>query len=474
MRRMKKATSVLLSALLAFSMTAVATESASAIIDSNGCYGFNDELDMDNNDVIVQSTGDEPTVTVSNIIKFDAKKSTWDFETSKKFYCHVWKADGSATSSGIDWPEWQSEKERCYFDKEKGIVSYDLAKTGHNFDVSDGKIYYVIFSTDSGMESYTAVMSGTCIGDTLYCNGAQIENPYDSEKKSNVAVWESNPSCGPKKAITSTGNIVGVSFIDGESDKTLIADYLIKFYNDEAKTEKIQNILCKLKLSPQEVMPVVKERTDDKNIIKDIEYILSKCFDPADYSLLGDNTVEIIKYKGEDEELEIPRNIGNFQIKSIGDYAFSNSHTLKSVIIPKGFTNIGYYAFLGCENLKSITIPSSVNNIGKYALGYRTSKYTKDYIKIDGFTIKGVKGSVAEEYANELGFDFVAVEEDIFGDVDGNGVLSVADATSIQKYSADLIEFTDSQIEAADVNGDGAINVLDATAVQQILVGSAK
>ena len=51
------------------------------------------------------------------------------------------------------------------------------------------------------MQSYNAIMSGNCIGDTLYCTGNQLENPEDSEKKANEAKWQNNSDCGPEKKI---------------------------------------------------------------------------------------------------------------------------------------------------------------------------------------------------------------------------------------------------------------------------------
>lgn len=429
------------------------------------------------------ATPDEPFVPVypddyEGTISFDAKKSGWNLETNKKFFCHIWKYDGSNTSSGADWPQWQSKKELCIYNTETGIATYDLTKTGHNFDVSDGAVYCVIFSSNTGMQTYNATMSGACIGNTLYCTGVQVENPEDSERKCMVAVWENNSDCGPEKKITSTGNIVGTAFPDGESDVTLVANYLMQYYEDPTKTERTQYILDTLKVSPADVIAVVKHRAagDDKKINAIVD-ILSNCTDPTRnyfsgyyYSKNFDGTVRITGYDGDVEELVIPRKIGSYQIKSISDNAFKDCTTLKSVTIPVGVTDIGDYAFLNCNNLKNVTISSSVINIGQYTFGFRKSKYTNDYIKIDGFTIKGVRGSVAEEYANEVGFDFVAIEEEIIGDVDDNGVISVSDATLIQKYLADLTEFTAEQIKIADVNGDGVVNVHDATAIQLLLV----
>ena len=56
------------------------------------------------------------------------------------------------------------------------------------------------------------------------------------------------------------------------------------------------------------------------------------------------------------------------------------------------------------------------------------------------------------------------------GDVDGDGEVTVMDATLVQKYIVSLETLTDSQLNVADVNGDGEITVLDATQIQKIIV----
>ena len=57
----------------------------------------------------------------------------------------------------------------------------------------------------------------------------------------------------------------------------------------------------------------------------------------------------------------------------------------------------------------------------------------------------------------------------ILGDVDGDGSVTIADATLIQKAAIDLVPFADWQKTAGDVNKDGRISVLDATFVQRWL-----
>lgn len=56
------------------------------------------------------------------------------------------------------------------------------------------------------------------------------------------------------------------------------------------------------------------------------------------------------------------------------------------------------------------------------------------------------------------------------GDVDLDGVLSISDATLIQKYLADTVEFNDVQLYAADVNKDGTVSIQDATDLQKLIL----
>ena len=219
-------------------------------------------------------------VEAGNVVKFDVKKSGWN--NVKTVFCHIWKADGSG-----DWPDWQTKKERCKYDASTGIATYDLSKTGNTISKSDGRVYCVIFSANTGMQSYNAIMNGNCIGDTLYCTGNQLENPEDSEKKANEAKWENNPDCGPEKKITSTGKIIGSAFPEGESDVTLLATYLVAYYDDDAKTSHTQDLINELKVSTTNVKNAVTDRhnainsPDKDKIAPAVEKILSGCTDPT-------------------------------------------------------------------------------------------------------------------------------------------------------------------------------------------------
>ena len=63
-----------------------------------------------------------------------------------------------------------------------------------------------------------------------------------------------------------------------------------------------------------------------------------------------------------------------------------------------------------------------------------------------------------------------------YGDVDHDGILSIQDATMIQKFGVGINtpEIGSDLFEIADVNDDGGISILDVTCVQKYLVGGYK
>ena len=66
-------------------------------------------------------------------------------------------------------------------------------------------------------------------------------------------------------------------------------------------------------------------------------------------------------------------------------------------------------------------------------------------------------------------FTVLVKNSHVLGDVNCDGVISIADATTLQKYLANIVDFDDEQLDVADTNGDGSVSIADATQIQKYL-----
>lgn len=67
-------------------------------------------------------------------------------------------------------------------------------------------------------------------------------------------------------------------------------------------------------------------------------------------------------------------------------------------------------------------------------------------------------------------FNFEPNKETLLGDVNGDGEITVVDATILQKYIVGQTTLDDETLNVADVNKDGAVTVVDATLIQKFVV----
>ena len=94
--------------------------------------------------------------------------------------------------------------------------------------------------------------------------------------------------------------------------------------------------------------------------------------------IIKDNAATISKCIKEDiSTVNIPNTINyngiNYNITSIGAYAFEKCSSLESVVIGNCVTSIGYKAFYDCDSLTSVVIPNSVTSIGSSAFAFCSS-----------------------------------------------------------------------------------------------------
>lgn len=86
-----------------------------------------------------------------------------------------------------------------------------------------------------------------------------------------------------------------------------------------------------------------------------------------------DGTYAITKYKGYDENVIIPAQIGSIKVTRIDNKAFASNARIVSVTIPCGITHIGWQAFSECANLEGVILPETVKVIEDCAFEYCSS-----------------------------------------------------------------------------------------------------
>lgn len=201
----------------------------------------------------VSAASTDENVSEGTKIYFDIDSTGWENYTT--IYCHIWRADGTG-----EWTNWQTRKEICT-KEDNGLYSYDVAKTGNADEIvqsGDHNYYCVIFSVDTGMQTYNTIMNGNCLGDTCYVTGNVFENPYDSSKICTEAAWKNHPECGPEKAITSTSRVIGSALPDGVTDADLLAEYLCVYFYEEVDPQETGNLAKILNVKKNDLIDSVK------------------------------------------------------------------------------------------------------------------------------------------------------------------------------------------------------------------------
>ena len=144
----------------------------------------------------------------------------------------------------------------------------------------------------------------------------------------------------------------------------------------------------------------------------------------------------------------------NIGVKTIPVQCFNRCEGLQTVYLPSNLESIENLAFGNCSNLYDIFIPSSVTYISD-------SAFKNTFV-----TFHIYYGSYAYQYAKNNNIPYELLDGVKLGDVDGDGDITITDATAVQRYLAELDVLDDIHLYAADANGDGDVDISDATAIQ--------
>lgn len=501
-------------------------------------------------------------------ISFDVASAGWTNVSS--VYCHIWRADGMGTNTGGSWLEWQSKQEKCEYNADTGIAAFNLTNTGNSFSYEDGKDYCVVFSSDRGAETYPAVMSGRCIGDTLYAADDIIQSPDDSDRKITTVEWRNNPDCGALKQIDFNGNIQGRVHPENENDATMLARYLIKYYDNTYVTAHVPGLLETLNLSKEDTMSAVyyvldADNPDYDTIVKAVENTLNAnlpssdepvqnpliyfdaasagwqnfqtiychvfCLDENYKTTAGAGWNQVgWQHKDEKCEYNAETGIAAYDLSKTGNEFRTSDGKIYCLIFS---SNTGIQIFntimngscigdtLYCtgdyiETASGNRIPEALWRINSdcgprkeitsggrilgdtLAEGMTDERLLADYLltyySLNSDIYTGI--DVVQSLINKLCvsptdvmfevYDMAQTEEaldavlgileqcrepirQIYGDVNGDGEISIMDATLIQKHCAriELIEGT--AFILADFNGDNQLTVREATQIQQYI-----
>ncbi len=305
---------------------------------------------------------------------------------------------------------WQAKSELCKKDAATGRFYFDTATLG---TIEEGADYALLFSTkdtDKAVhQTGNITFSKECLGDTVYVTGDMVENTEDSSKMDFEGAWKNNSDkYGAKAAITSTGKIVGKYFPVYQPKEQIIAQYIASWAVKNA--ESTEGVV-----TPEKLTYLCSELgvTPEGVYAQYASDYAEQLADPVTYPLIAPLTT-VADLLGVDPE----------------------PATTEPATEP--------------ETTEPATEPAT------------TEPETTEPATTEPATTEPATTEPATE----------PEPQNLYGDVDQDGKITIQDATEIQRLGLG-IGATEGSLASvlADVNGDGRISILDVTYVQKYLCG---
>ena len=178
-----------------------------------------------------------------------------------------------------------------------------------------------------------------------------------------------------------------------------------------------------------------------------------------------------------------------YGVKYIGTSAFNNCTSLQVADLPSTIMYIDNHAFYNCTNLTEYKFGGRIQYIGEYAIGYYGTATIREYdtetwwalydetnnvmtnISISGYDNTGLTDYIASSDFGNITNSYGNANVNDIGDLNGDGVIDIKDATVIQKMIVGMVDSNSVEFIVSDIDDDNNITSQDSTAIQKYIAG---
>ena len=440
MKKVKRLTAVILSALMMTSAFSVLPVSA-AVIESNNSVLSSDYLTSGDYEYTFLDDG---TVEISKYIGSDKEITIPDTIDGKKVTSiGNYVFENCIGLESITIPENITNIEHMAFHYCTNLESINVDVNNNIYSSIDGVLFNkeqdkIIFFPYNKSDSYEIPDSVTSIGNWAFKNCSSLTN---------ITIPNSVTSIG-ERAFSECANFTSIT----------IPDSVTSIGEGAFSSCSLTSITI-----PDSVTSISNEtfsncyKLTDIIIPNSVTSIGNRAFYACDNltNITIPNSVTSIGFGAFRYCIRLANITISNSVTSIRDDTFYSCSSLTSIIIPDSVTSIGNKAFYGCTNLTSITIPKSVTSIGDYT-----------FTDCNNLTIYGYKNSYAEEYAKTNNIKFAVINSftdtntniTVSGVMQEDTVLNVAKLENTFENSVATYDIT-LQKDGAVIQPDGTITV---------------
>lgn len=269
--------------------------------------------------------------------------------------------------------------------------------------------------------------------------------------------------------------------------------YLKIYFNGEDVTETLKATVSK---NGSYALTVIGNNMLSSTVMVDITNFSTIPTSNFTFAKMDSDSLTVTAYNGSAANVTVPMEKDSVEVKALSDNAFLNKSGVSSVNIPNTVETIGDKCFAGCEKLNKIIIPESVTTIsenafdncenvtiycyeGSYAQSFAETKgipyVLLDLIPVGKTVINEEAGIIFSQQASKTNvedivkadssYTVMAIPSIVSADSNYYGTGSV-----IYFFRKGTLVYTYNVVIYGDVNGDSVVNVVDASITQMASV----